>query len=89
MSGHSIDVVASYTDGHGTAESVTSAATPAVAGIGVIIGDDSDNTLTGSDGNDIFQGFGGNDTLNGTAGQDLAVYTDATSAITINLAAGR
>ena len=29
--GHTIDVVANYTDGHGTAESVTSAATSAVA----------------------------------------------------------
>ena len=31
--GHTIDVVASYTDGHGTAESVTSAATAAVTNV--------------------------------------------------------
>ncbi len=86
--GHTIDVVASYTDGHGTLESEASAATPPVAGTGVIIGDDNNNTLVGSDGNDSFQGFAGNDTLNGTAGQDLAIYTDATAAVTINLAAG-
>ncbi|MDP3078720.1 VCBS domain-containing protein [Bradyrhizobium sp.] len=62
--------------------------TVAVANPGTIAGDNNDNVLTGTAGNDILQGFGGNDTLIGLTGVDRAVYTDATSGITVNLAAG-
>lgn len=86
--GHTVDVVASYTDGHGTAESLTSATTTQVAGPNVIVGSNDGETLDGTPGNDVFQGFGGNDTINGKAGRDFAVYTDATAGITIDLASG-
>ena len=85
--GHTIDVVASYTDGHGTAESVASAIL-FVPFPGEIFGDANNNTLTGTNGNDVFQGFGGNDTINGGLGNDRSVYTDATGGITVDLAAG-
>ena len=80
-------VVASYTDGHGTAESKTSAIL-FVPFPGEIFGDANNNTLTGTNGNDVFQGFGGNDTINGGLGNDRSVYTDATGSITVDLAAG-
>jgi Ca2+-binding RTX toxin-like protein len=66
-------VVVSYTDGFGTLESVTSAATAAVTGpIGVLLqGTAAANILTGAASNDVLLGLGGNDTLNGLAGTDL------------------
>ena len=48
---------------------------------------DADN-LTGTAGNDIMQGLAGNDVLNGGGGQDIAIYTDETGGLTVNLAAG-
>ncbi|HZC98522.1 MAG TPA: cadherin-like domain-containing protein, partial [Bradyrhizobium sp.] len=56
---------------------------------GTIYGDVHNNVLFGTPGNDVFQGFEGNDAINGFAGFDTAVYTDATAAITIDLASGR
>ena len=62
-----------------------------------ISGDANDNTLEGQGGNDVINGRGGNDTLmggggadqlDGGAGIDRALYTDATSAINVNLVAG-
>ena len=62
-----------------------------------ITGDGNDNTLIGTAGNDAIDGLGGdddlqglagNDLLNGGSGNDRAVYTDATGAITVSLAAG-
>ncbi|MGY4458581.1 beta strand repeat-containing protein [Bradyrhizobium sp. LB13.1] len=47
-----------------------------------------DDTIQGLDGNDRLQGLGGNDILDGGQGFDRAVYTDATSGIAVNLAAG-
>ncbi|WP_309677633.1 peroxidase family protein, partial [Pseudomonas sp.] len=64
-------VIVRYTDGFGALESVTSAATVAVAALGVVLqGNALDNTLTGTAGNDVLLGLGGNDTLNGLAGID-------------------
>ncbi|MDE2378885.1 cadherin-like domain-containing protein [Bradyrhizobium sp.] len=80
--------MAKYVDGHGTAESVTSAATLTVAATGIIVGDSGDNTLIGTPANDSFQGFGGNDTIIGDLGSDRAIYTDATGGIAVDLAAG-
>src|SRR2546430_645016 len=71
--GHTIDVVATYTDGHGTPESKASAAF-LVPVPGEIFGDANNNTLTGTSGNDKFQGFGGDDSINGGLGFDRAVY---------------
>ncbi|MGH8383533.1 peroxidase family protein [Pseudomonas sp.] len=61
-------VIVRYTDGFGTLESVTSAAT-AVVGV-VLLGNAFANTLTGGAGNDVLLGLGGSDTLNGLAGND-------------------
>ncbi|MBK5401209.1 heme peroxidase [Pseudomonas sp. TH39(2020)] len=64
-------VIVRYTDGFGTLESVTSAATAAVVVQGVVLqGNALANTLTGTAGNDVLLGLGGNDTLNGLAGID-------------------
>ncbi|MHC8309521.1 peroxidase family protein [Pseudomonas sp. GT1P32] len=65
-------VIVRYTDGFGTLESLTSAATAAVAVLsGVVLqGNAQANTLTGGAGNDVLLGLGGNDTLNGLAGID-------------------
>jgi VCBS repeat-containing protein len=62
-----------------------------------IVGDNNNNTLVGTAGDDLIQALGGNDKLQGMAGNDTldggqgfdrAIYTDATSGITVNLAAG-
>ncbi|MCP1501177.1 Ca2+-binding RTX toxin-like protein [Pseudomonas migulae] len=65
-------VIVRYTDGFGTLESLTSAATAAVAVLsGVVLqGNAQANTLTGGGGNDVLLGLGGADTLNGLAGLD-------------------
>ena len=63
-----ITVVASYTDGHGTLESVAAAATAPV--IPNQIGTTGDDNLTGTDNADTLSGLAGNDTLNGTGGND-------------------
>ena len=66
-------------------------------GEGEILGDDNNNSLPGTSGNDVIRalggdddltGFAGDDTLYGGAGQDIAIYSDATAAITISMAAG-
>ncbi len=63
-----------------------------------IVGTLSSDTLTGTTGKDALAGLEGNDTLNGGAGDDvldggagvdLAVYSDATATISVNMAAGR
>jgi Ca2+-binding RTX toxin-like protein len=67
-----IRVIVRYTDGFGTLETLTSAATAAVAVLsGVVLqGNAQANTLTGGAGNDVLLGLGGSDTLNGLAGTD-------------------
>ncbi|WCM49899.1 heme peroxidase [Pseudomonas sp. WJP1] len=64
-------VIVRYTDGFGTLESVTSAATALVPPGVVLIGDAGANILTGGTGDDVLNGLGGNDTLTGLAGADL------------------
>lgn len=63
----------------------------------LIVGDNNVNTLVGTPEGDTIQGLGGDDRLTGGGGNDLidggagfdrAAYTDATGAITANLAAG-
>jgi Ca2+-binding RTX toxin-like protein len=64
-------VIARYTDGFGTLESVTSAATALVVLLGAVqTGDALANTLNGTAGSDVLFGLGGNDTLNGLGGVD-------------------
>jgi Ca2+-binding RTX toxin-like protein len=61
--GTQVRVMVSYTDGQGTAESVTSAATAAVTtAINQVTGTAAADTLTGTTGADQMQGLTGNDT---------------------------
>jgi Ca2+-binding RTX toxin-like protein len=63
--GQQVRVTASYTDGHGAAESVASEATSAVVAFG-----NPNQTLTGTDDNDSLIGAAGDDTLSGGLGTD-------------------
>ncbi|WP_130904697.1 peroxidase family protein [Pseudomonas sp. Sample_22] len=65
-------VIVRYTDGFGTLETLTSAATAAVTVTpGVVLeGTFLADTLTGGGGADVLSGLSGNDTLNGLAGTD-------------------
>ncbi|MCP5381639.1 MAG: M10 family metallopeptidase C-terminal domain-containing protein [Kordiimonadaceae bacterium] len=77
--GAAITVTASYTDGEGTAESVTSSPTSAVTAAAslptvTISGTSSGETLDGTSGNDVFGGSDGIDTLNGNDGDDIFLY---------------
>jgi|GEM_PF-841706 len=75
--GQQIKVLASYTDGHGSIESIASIATPKVTGYQAgsagnesLIGTTYADTLLGLAGNDTLAGGSGNDTLAGGAGDD-------------------
>jgi Ca2+-binding RTX toxin-like protein len=70
--GKTVTVLVRYTDGFGTAESVSSAATAAITAlVGVTLnGTAAANTLTGTALDDTLNGLAGNDTLNGGAGND-------------------
>ncbi|WP_164934398.1 Ig-like domain-containing protein [Bradyrhizobium zhanjiangense] len=63
-------------------------ATNGTSGSDVLLGTSQADAIYGLAGNDRLQGFGGNDLLDGGADFDRAVYTDATSGILVNLAAG-
>lgn len=64
--GQYVRVVASYTDGGNTLESVASAATAAVAPlVNQFDGDASNNVLDGTAYQDVIRGFAGDDTLSG------------------------
>ena len=72
--GQYVHVVASYTDGHGTAESVASDA----FGMGVILtGTANADTLTGTAGTEILIGGPGIDRMNGRDGSDLYIINAA------------
>ena len=58
------------------------------AGPDTLTGTASDDTIQGLAGNDRLQGLAGNDVIDGGQGFDRAIYTDATSGISVNLAAG-
>jgi Ca2+-binding RTX toxin-like protein len=72
--GQRVRVTASYTDGHGTAESVASEATSAVIAFGnpnqTLTGGDGNDSLIGADGDDALSGGLGTDWLDGGAGND-------------------
>ncbi len=74
--GKTITVAASYTDGFGTPESVTSIATGTVINI-------PGQTIAGTTGNNTLVSTGGNDTLDGGAGTDTAVYSTGLANYTI------
>jgi hypothetical protein len=56
-----------------------------LGGLDTLTGNGGNDTLSGGSGNDTLQGGAGNDTLDGGTGFDAAVYTDAASAVTIDL----
>jgi Ca2+-binding RTX toxin-like protein len=73
--GNALRVIVSYTDGGGTNESVTSAATDPIEAIvpsgGIeVVGTGASELLEGSSGNDIISAGGGKDTLEGLGGDD-------------------
>ncbi len=85
--GAQMSVRVSYTDRHGTAEALTSAATgpvldagPAPKPVGqTLIGNSGNNTLTGGAGDDVLDGRGGRDRLEGGGGDDtFYFYRDST-----------
>ena len=67
--GAAISLGATYVDGQGFNESVSSASTPVVGA--VITGTAAGETINGSAGGDTISGLGGNDTISGLAGNDL------------------
>ena len=94
--GKTIAVAANYTDGHGTAESVVSSPTAAVAAAlsapifatgtdsaDLLMGGDDSDTLIALGGNDTLIGLGSGDTLNGGLGLDTAVYANAAATYAI------
>jgi hypothetical protein len=91
--GAEISVVASYTDGGGTPESIRSAATSPVIATGqTVTGTPNPDDLPGSAGpdmittfasNDTLTGAGGNDTLDGGEGIDTAIYFGDQSSYTL------
>ncbi|MEX5728454.1 Ca2+-binding RTX toxin-like protein [Rhodovulum iodosum] len=80
--GAAISVRVSYTDGGGTDERVTSAATGSVAvGAAEITGTEGDDELSGSEAADTLRGLGGADTLFGLGGDDVIEGGDGTDTI--------
>ncbi|MBO9557250.1 MAG: hypothetical protein J7515_01520 [Caulobacter sp.] len=73
-----VRVTASYVDGHGTAEAVTSAATAPVASSGPpnlhLVGTPGFDFLVGGLGNDVIEGLGFTDILVGGGGSDTFVF---------------
>ena len=59
------------------------------AGNDDISGGSGTDSLVGGDGNDTLWGGGGKDTLNGGTGIDRAIYAEATTALLVDLRAGR
>ena len=68
-------------DGFGGTDSFTN--------INAVRGSAFDDTLIGGATNDRFRGMGGNDWIDGGAGSDLADYTQAAGAVSVDLSIGR
>jgi Ca2+-binding RTX toxin-like protein len=72
--GKVLTVIASYNDGLGKLEKVSSANTSPVAFANLILdGTDGDDVLNGDGGNDTLNGSAGSDTLNGNDGRDRLI----------------
>lgn len=89
--GQQLRVLARWTDGHGSNESVASPASSSV--LGRQIGSGGADTLTGTafvdrldggNGNDSLRGAAGNDDIDGGTGIDTAVYSGERAAATIS-----
>ena len=59
------------------------------AGNDVLLGGDGNDVLNGGDGDDVLRGGAGNDTIAGGAGFDTLDLSDATGAITLDIAGGK
>ena len=86
--GTAITVVASYTDGHGTGESVSSSATDTVADGLILNGTPDDDELIGSAGNDVIDGAAGADTMIGGLGNDTYYVDNVGDIVADNLDEG-
>ena len=71
-----LSVRASYVDGQGTAESVTSPSTTTVVGFNAVNGTAGNDNLIGTANPDSISGLAGNDTLNGGANDDSLLGGD-------------
>lgn len=72
--GKTLTVTVGYTDGHGTAESLTSTATaPVMAAVTLLKGTAGNDKWLGKAGDDRFDGLAGHDTLSGFAGNDSLI----------------
>jgi Ca2+-binding RTX toxin-like protein len=58
------------------------------AGANTLQGNGGADTLSGGDGTDVLRGGAGADHLDGGAGFDVAMYSENSAAVTVNLAAG-
>jgi hypothetical protein len=92
--GQQLRVLARWTDGHGSNESMASPASSSVlgrqtgsGGADTLTGTAFADRLDGGNGNDRLQGGGGNDQLHGDAGLDSAVYLRARADYSIALGA--
>jgi uncharacterized delta-60 repeat protein len=72
----------------GTGLATGGAGTDTLSGIEAVHGSAFNDTLTGDANNNDFNGYLGNDSIVGNGGLDKVWYWDATSAVTVNLAAG-
>jgi Ca2+-binding RTX toxin-like protein len=59
--GQAISVAASYTDGFGTSESLTSAPTDAISAVSYFMGTAGNDTISGTTGADVMEGLAGDD----------------------------
>ena len=87
--GQQVRVNASYTDGYGAAENVSSAATATVISTDLILtGTAGNDTLTGGAGNDTLNGGAGNDTMVGGLGNDTYIVDAIGDVVTEAVSAG-
>ncbi len=77
--GQQVRVQATYVDGHGTSESITSAATAVIVAV-TLAGTDGNDTLTSTDGGDVIFGKRGSDKLYGNGGDDTFLATGSDTA---------
>jgi Ca2+-binding RTX toxin-like protein len=70
------------------AGAITPNAVPTITGTpgdDILVGDENNNLILGFGGNDVLIGGAGADVLNGGDGIDMASYSDAPSAVTVDL----
>lgn len=88
--GKAVSVLASYVDGDGKLEKVSTTINTLVGGVyegtatnDSIIGSVASDIIAANAGDDVLRGGGGNDTIDGGAGNDQAVYAENLSAYSV------